>query len=1363
MKNTTKIIITVLTILLFIGQASATPVTPSNFSASPVITGVNHSWVNGYTLLSSDNFNRIDSELVGGIWSESSTHTNISDNKLRMNVNGAWVIDTTSNSTRSKVCTEINGTIQGILFNRQSTANINAGYLLRLSSTDAKLYYGITTTFGTQIGSTVLGLTHNVTDTICVDDTATISTNLKVTKNGLPWFVINAGNNSYASGFAGLWAGTTNQYYDNWTVNSSWDNTDSYNVSQHNGTWLNGTTEQFYQNNTMTENSWDNISVFAYNITSGVSSGVSHNVKYVTSKPPITKGFSVNYSTNRSYLYLNVTSNRTLKLGYLNFDSSNYSMIIDGETATKELIFLTSINHSFNIILIDELGNSNTSDNFWVNITKPKIIIDTANFSVYANGRTEAPFGAWRATLNSAANTGLLYNYSVCTWGSNPTRMAQSYYGRNMIIQYLLTGTSTYLDGAKNTLIYSDVCSNISDVSGTNAEERWAQTARNYGLTLYWIEGAVNDSIYNAAKDRIAVFANATYMRANEDGVTVVRFVDVHGRLYPDIATTGLTLHDYVNISLVSTPADWISMGTTKFFVNDTLHTLGQPLWKNGIDEHGNYYLGGYRAYTDGQIVNWFNAYGTFYSHHIKDDYPAASMIMNGLIQNYLPNYYTSSYGVLGTEEFYDYARIWMPLADVTQKSKLLGYINTVTSDTYFPDVFSVNTSEGATGGYGLESAYIGYLTYDNYSLVSPATQLLLPYLTDKNSSSSKVNFQKEHGVNSSWLGLVIANYSTTSGRDAAHNDQISIDWYDNGDYLMADGGEPKSIITEAGVNTSLGGYGVFETWHNTISIENPRSPFAKSTWANSSARGIYKGVNWIYSIPTISVRINESDITVLKTQLLLRKNIINILNLNQTISSDILYSRTIIQPDDYFIVFDTLDGSEEWTYRTIFKPSSFNHTLTGSGTNYLDGTNIGKVNVSLYIDNTPYDWESLPYLTVMGGDTLSGLTSSNISWNTISNYGNRIQANLYTVPASPLIIGKSTTTLGGYAKAHEVYSPIIETRNVNVSDIYRITILQSNFSSEVPRTTSNLSVDLNHSGVLVTNSTTRDIITASNSTNGTYSNVTTNADVSFSRKATSLSYISAINVSYFKYDSDVWISSDARLTSIFLNQSGYNRTIIVDGISGTNVTIYATGTNYSVKKNGEIYTDWSIVDSTHLKINMTFNSPATYELLSGGESVSTSSITIPANSWGMFNNWSENTNFSSISSNESNDVTYTFYNVTIGEWDSYYPGYSWNADQTIDKNYSVLGFFNAQTTITATTVTPWNTSITEGWNMLYLMGTTNQTLTAICTDMVNCTDIYYYNSTTNDYVSTGTDTIQPNQGFLAYVNQTGTWIRSTI
>jgi len=220
-------------------------------------------------------------------------------------------------------------------------------------------------------------------------------------------------------------------------------------------------------------------------------------------------------------------------------------------------------------------------------------------------------------------------------------------------------------------------------------------------------------------------------------------------------------------------------------------------------------------------------------------------------------------------------------------------------------------------------------------------------------------------------------------------------------------------------------------------------------------------------------------------------------------------------------------------------------------------------------------------------------------------------------------------------------------------------------------------------------------------------------------------------------------------------NESSSNASVTTQHIIGD----FPINTVIQIKKNG---VNWNTYTSNATGY-ITFTYADGYSDIQFEAEASTPVITIPTNSWGMFNNWSVNTNFSSIANNESNDVTYTFYNVTSGEWDSYYIGYSWNADQSINKNNSVMGFFNAQTTINITTVTPWNTTITAGWNMLYLMGTSNQTLTAICIDMVNCTDIYYFNSTTNDYVSTGTDTIQPNQGFLAYVNQTGTWIRSTI
>lgn len=162
--------------------------------------------------------------------------------------------------------------------------------------------------------------------------------------------------------------------------------------------------------------------------------------------------------------------------------------------------------------------------------------------------------------------------------------------------------------------------------------------------------------------------------------------------------------------------------------------------------------------------------------------------------------------------------------------------------------------------------------------------------------------------------------------------------------------------------------------------------------------------------------------------------------------------------------------------------------------------------------------------------------------------------------------------------------------------------------------------------------------------------------------------------------------------------------------------------------------------------------------------SSTTSIITVPANSWTMFNNWTNNESFIQISANESNDVAYSFYNVTTGEWDSYFSGYSWNANNVIDKNNSVMGYFDAPTTITAQTIIPATMSLTTGWNMIYIEGVPNKTISDIKANIgANIDDVYRYNSTTNAYSNTVTESLQANEGFLAYANTNFTWTRSTI
>lgn len=161
---------------------------------------------------------------------------------------------------------------------------------------------------------------------------------------------------------------------------------------------------------------------------------------------------------------------------------------------------------------------------------------------------------------------------------------------------------------------------------------------------------------------------------------------------------------------------------------------------------------------------------------------------------------------------------------------------------------------------------------------------------------------------------------------------------------------------------------------------------------------------------------------------------------------------------------------------------------------------------------------------------------------------------------------------------------------------------------------------------------------------------------------------------------------------------------------------------------------------------------------------VNTSTITIPANSQGMYNNWTSATTFSAIATNESNDDVYSFYNVSGGLYESYYPGYSWNANNPIGRDNSVIVFVNAETTVTADIVTPSSTELLEGWNMLYVQGSDNETIADIKTDIgVNCSAVYWFNSSAGAYSDTSTDIVQPNQGFLAYIDTAFTWTRSDL
>ncbi len=225
--------------------------------------------------------------------------------------------------------------------------------------------------------------------------------------------------------------------------------------------------------------------------------------------------------------------------------------------------------------------------------------------------------------------------------------------------------------------------------------------------------------------------------------------------------------------------------------------------------------------------------------------------------------------------------------------------------------------------------------------------------------------------------------------------------------------------------------------------------------------------------------------------------------------------------------------------------------------------------------------------------------------------------------------------------------------------------------------------------------------------------------------------------------------------------------TVITDAGKSINkegifVIINATASN--VIKNGLNVVNFSL---SHVIIANQASESVPYNITNGSILVNGTVITIPSNSWGLFNNWlTYNTSFSKIAANLSNDVTYTYYNSTSGEWESYYIGYSYNTNNQIGKHNSVLGFFSSQTNITIKNVTPSNTNLLTGWNMLYVEGTSIRTLSTIKTNIeASCTlsDIYKYDINIQDYTNTLTESLQPNEGFIVYIDSDCIWLRSDI
>ena len=798
-------------------------------------------------------------------------------------------------------------------------------------------------------------------------------------------------------------------------------------------------------------------------------------------------------------------------------------------------------------------------------VSHPSLIFDDISEVPGYQYHTEEPWKFSEKVVLSGANNSLSRDFSDPEWSSYDKIIYRARFVRNLGLAYQITKDEIYAEKAREGLL------NI----GLGEQAAWSRACslRDYGLAYDWIQPYLNESDDRIIRNKYATLADTAYFELNKYGekLDYIAFADYHGKAYPNVGIAGIVLADFTNpdnIPLQSGPDDWVKVGTKYLFVNDKLHSYNKALIDFGFDsESGKSYSGAYKGYVVQELIWWFQIYNKHYERSIFDDYPVSKKIMTSEIWETLPNGYMNNQVTSGNT-LETYHRSILNLLDDSDKEIVLNYLEKTEGN----DILPYSAEHGAM-------PYIyKYLIHDKYDYIIPSP----PSWTDHLDPDATYQvFRENWEVDSDWLSLITFDGQTDSNRDTAHHDQLSIEYYGDGNLLLADAGENKKVLDKY--------YGQFAFHHNSIAIENPRLPFPVSEWADSESRGVYKGnTKGITTQVNVEHTVETPWVDVLAAKETISDVIGKSFGYSYSLSSPIEYTRTIIHADnDYFVIFDHLTGNEDWIYRNVFRPSSLDITPTKDLNNdrvYTE-SEIGYVNGNLEIGGTAYDWLSLPYKS----ETESGISTNTVFWETTNPYGDKVNLNIFSVPASEVILTKHVGRIAGYGRESEVYSPSLYLKTEPTKNLNRVTALLSDYDSAVQKEAEEIEVNGNGNALKVITSNGKDYFYSGTGPSA-FEKFGTDADIVYVRQSESNSDFRStiINGGYLNVDGHQFVElSGIDLAAI--NREGNSITIVTDSKSSGEVRLYQLGNDISgMLKDGSSYGGWQFSDgNTSLIINV--------------------------------------------------------------------------------------------------------------------------------------------------------------------------------
>jgi len=397
--------------------------------------------------------------------------------------------------------------------------------------------------------------------------------------------------------------------------------------------------------------------------------------------------------------------------------------------------------------------------------------------------------------------------------------MYRATFAQDLGLAYQITKKPQYATKAKEALLNMSVGTSAGKIDRANALGR-------YSLAYDFIQPALDPATDTKIRDKLATLADTVYKDLNDAGTTktYISFADYHGQAYPMMEIAGAALYDYTNpnkLPLTSTPADWKKVGTDNLFVNDQLHSYGRSLFSFGFDEaSGKHLNGAYKGYVIENLGLWFQVSYHAFGENLLEKYPAAKKAVTSEVWESLPNDYAGNYVTNGNTGWAYHKAIVSLLPD-SEKGPVLNHLDRIEKSTLLP----------YGGVYGASPNALLYCVYGNYASVPRTFTANTSYL---NPSGIYQVFRGSWNNDADWLSLVTFNVNSRSNRDSMHNDQLSFEYYSRGDLLLADAGENKYVLDKD--------YGYFDIHHNTIAIEDSRTPFPVSPWSRSSSAGIVKG-----------------------------------------------------------------------------------------------------------------------------------------------------------------------------------------------------------------------------------------------------------------------------------------------------------------------------------------------------------------------------------------------------------------------------------------------------------------------------------------------------------------------------------------